>query len=134
MGKANKVGLLLLVVVGGCRALTSSNARPSAPADPLQEAILKAKDLESRAGRCRKRPDAVLKEVPLGTPVDQAQTIMAGHGFGCHPHGDDGQGPALFCRAYQPTSWVSGTFIDVTLHHRDGRIRDVEVVTIPDGP
>ncbi len=134
MSKLNRLGLLLLVVLGGCQALTPSNSRPNTSADPLQEAILKERDLESKAGWWRKPPDPVLKEVPLGTPVDQAQTVMAGHGFSCSPHGDEGRGPSVLCWAHQPTSWLAGTIIQVTLHHRDGKITDVEVVTAYDGP
>jgi len=65
----------------GCQALNFGALRQNGKADPFQEEITSAGVLEGTAGYWKIKPDVVLKEIPVGTPVLQAQAVMEKHGF-----------------------------------------------------
>ena len=130
-----RVFLTLLTCSGlaGCQALGSLSSSGSARLDPLQEEIVKQEAVDSRAGWWRKDPGVVLKEIPIGTPLDQARAVMEGHGFQCSQHTEQ-DSSYLLCHAYQTTSILTGTGINVKIFHQATRVTGAEVVTYYDGP
>lgn len=101
--------------------------------DSLQHRICKADVLESSAGSWKLCPDVVLREIPLGTPVDEAQSVMKRQGFSCRDATEDNR-KFLLCRSSQMTSWITSTAIEVRLYNQTGKITDVEVATYYEGP
>lgn len=94
---------------------------------------MKQEDVEAKPGCWRKDPAVVLKEIPVGMPVDQARAIMEGHGFECSQHTEEGSS-YLLCQAYQRTSILTGTRIDVNIFHQASRVTGAKVSTRYDGP
>src|SRR5271157_84550 len=95
-----RAALTLLGCCGfaGCQALDSLSSVGSAKLDSLQEEIEKQATVDTEGGWWRKDPGVVLKEIPIGTPVDQARAFMEGHGFKCsEQHAEQGDA-YLLCR------------------------------------
>jgi hypothetical protein len=120
MFRLRLAGLLLTLAaptLTGCRS-----APPVAPSIPLHvdETAMKAE---------------VLRHVPVGTPVEDAERIMSSSGFDCtyfSPGGDDP--PLLFCDVYQKEDWLVSRRWMVSFYCNDGKVTRVDVSTGLIGP
>jgi len=135
MGKLKLLVLALFACggFGGCRLLSSSSSSESVKGDRLLEEIVGGETVEAKAGWWRKDPAVVLKEIPIGTPVDQAKAVMEAHGFKCSEQPEQ-NGPFLLCHAFKRTGFLTGTGIDIKIVHHASRVTNVEVVTSYSGP
>jgi hypothetical protein len=95
------IGALGSCCLLGCGTLHTSHASPAGLPDPFLCELLKQDALEKKPGVAVLKPDLVLQEIPRGTPVAQARTIMEGHGFTCWPGVPHGLSTVLYCMAYQ---------------------------------
>ena len=132
------IGLLMAIVACnsflGCTTVPSRTVADDVKPDPLCEQIGKQKTIEVGPGWCKVDPAVVLKEVPLGTPLPQARSIMEGHGFHCLDGTGDAQGPFLRCTAYEGTGWVAGVATVVKVYYRAGQVTDIQIVRRFDKP
>jgi len=101
--------------------------------DPLQEEIRKQRSERQSNGLSTVSPAPVLKYVPLGTSIEEAQKVMASHGFECSPS-DNAAHPRLVCKASRNIGFMVAEVIRVILYHEEGKITNVEVATYLDGP
>ena len=83
----------------------------------------KAEVLEARAGWWKHSAAPVLKEIPPGTPVEQARSVMQGHGVTCELDTHADGGPVLIGSAYRRTGWLCGYRTEVTLSCPAGKVR-----------
>jgi hypothetical protein len=112
-------GLLCL----GCAGLRSEGLGSGRP-DPLQEVLFK----DTTARR-----EAVLQEVPVGTSLEQARAIMAGHGFACEEREEE-KGPYLLCKVARNSRFMMADVVEVKLYHSRGKVTAVDVSRYLDGP
>ena len=128
-------GLLTLLACAGfagCQVVSLGEPGTARKADPLQEALLKAEVVEAKQGWWKYNPAAVLKEVPPGTPVEQARSVMQGHGFTCK-QATGATGSSLVCRAYRPLNTLLSHVTVVTFACRAGKVGEVTVIAYDDG-
>ena len=120
-------GLLSSCYFVGCMTFGPSPMPEGGAPDLFLEAILKQETVESKPGWSKLKTEAVLKEIPLATPLAQARTIMERHGFSCWAGLSDGKGEYLHCTAYKQKSKGRSEKIVVKLYYDTKRITDVEV-------
>ena len=82
--------------------------------------------------------EAVLSQVPLGTPVDQAQRFMEQEGFHCtrHADGDFGrkeQMDFVWCERSTCSGWVEDRW-RVFISYCDGKVANVTALRALTGP
>ena len=123
-----------VVLAMGCGSLSSRGLGFFGWTDPLQETIFKQSQLENMNGCWRKDPAAVLKEVPLGTSLEQARSIMSRHGFRCEEQAGEENDSFLLCVASRNKSWMMADVIKVRLYHQAGKVSAVEIYTYFDAP
>lgn len=103
--------------------------------DPLQVGICYGEKLEFHNGKWKINPALVLREIPLNSPIDKAETVMKDHGFFCsHGSTENDEQPVLkegtylhattFCRL----SFRSVERITVTVFYEENKVTDVDVV------
>ena len=112
----------------GCATIDSTTRAEVVKPDPLCEQISKQKTIEVGSGWCKVDPAVVLKEIPLGTPLPQARSIMEGHGFHCLDGTGDSQGIFLKCTANNGSRWVVAVGTVVKIYHQAGRVTDIQIV------
>jgi hypothetical protein len=74
------------------------------------------------------RPDLVLREVPLQTPLPQAQAVMERHGFSCWAGVQKNYRTCLYCTAYRPRTALAADKVVVKLYYEQKRVTGVEVI------
>jgi len=72
--------------------------------------------------------DPVLREVPLGMPMDMARTIMEKHGFSCWAAVQDDKGTYLRCIAYKSSPRPYKICINLYYDPRRNNITGVDTV------
>jgi hypothetical protein len=109
-------------------------------ADPLQEAICNGEKLESQPGQWKMNPSEVLKNIPLDSPILEAEAILTRHDFDCSygsTANDDKPGTkkGLYLQAtsFKRTSFQSKKRITVTIYYEDDKVSEVEVLVRDEG-
>jgi hypothetical protein len=120
------------LLLGG-EGFSPSTVCPSAGPDNFQEEIFNQESAGGSSDPWRQDPGVVLKEVPLGTPVDEARSVMERHRFECSDGQSEGKA-CLVCKACKATGWMTADVAIVVLYYRGGKITDVSVHTYGDGP
>lgn len=130
-GKTSRGFLALLGCVwfAGCLTPHPGPPEPHGKADALQEALRTAKVDKTEVGFWRRSPAAVLQEVPVGTPLAQAQAVMQRHGFSCRQEKMDPARVCLICKASQWAGLVGSDVLTVTFYCRWDKVTEVKVIT-----
>ena len=139
MGRSRAWGKLLLGVVScsafaGCLTLDLSGGWNNGTDDPLQAEIFKQYKLAARPGWWKPDSAIVLAEIPAGTPLPEAHSVMQRHGFQCSDGLSDEQGTYLHCTAYRRTGRKTCDRISVKVYDQGGRVTDIDVTTYYDVP
>ena len=130
-----RLGLgLLCGAVLGCVSPPPAGPFHPDPPNPFLEAIFKAEVLViMEDGKPLKlnppllKPDVVLREIPLKTPVAEARAVMEKHGFSCQGGVRENFQTCLYCKAYRRTSAVLADRVVVKLFYEDQRVVNVAV-------
>jgi hypothetical protein len=126
------VSLACVQLFLGCQLASpiSSGIRIGRP-DPLWEEI--RKESEDPDARHVVSPAPVLKYIPLGTPIEQAKTLMKAHGFRCSSDEKDSNSYLEFV-ASKNDGFMMAWVIRVLFYHQAGKVTDVKVLSYLDGP
>src|SRR5437899_1147566 len=109
----------------GCQSLSS---RPNKEADAVLEEIRQQPRLHQAVAEDRVDPTPILKRIPLGTPLKQAQAVMQACGFTCSLERDPGsRGLSLFCRADMEDGFLVGTTFRVKIEFQKEQVTNVKV-------
>jgi hypothetical protein len=130
-------GLLFIACTGmfGCQGVSPALLGQDERNEPLQEAIFNQAKLQSpQEDVCVTSPTAILPEIPLGSPVDNARAVMQRHGFQCADLLTVDNRPFLSCTTSKKTSWVTGNSIRVEIYYQAGEVTDLKVITFRNGP
>jgi hypothetical protein len=135
-----RLGLSLLCgAVLGCVSPPPAGPFHPDPPNPFLEALFKSEVLViMEDGKPVKlnppllKPDVVLREIPLRTPVAEARAVMERHGFSCQGGVRENFQTCLYCKAYKRTSAVLADRVVVKLFYEDQRVVNV-AVTIEKG-
>jgi hypothetical protein len=141
------LGVLLGCGLLGCVTPPSAPFQPDPP-NPFLEEILKQEVLpatgadgkvlkgadgkEIRSNPPVVKPDVVLREIPLRTPLAEARKIMERHGFTCYGGIRDQFQDCVYCRAYRRKSTMVADRVVVKLFYENERVVNV-VVTVENG-
>ena len=107
MRQGRWLGLVLCCGLAGC--LTTNPLATPVPdvANPFVENLIKQDPLVFKEGGKeiklvppRLKPDLVLQEIPLGTPLANARAVMERHGFSCWSGVQDNYRICLYCTAF----------------------------------
>jgi uncharacterized protein YceK len=99
--------------------LTLPKALPR-PYDPLQVAI------------CQGGTSAVLKEIAVDSPIEQARAVLEKHGFECSDGSSDNDEKPEQKKFLRATTWrqaglLGGKRLNITVYHQDDKVTNVEV-------
>jgi hypothetical protein len=122
------MGSAFLGCVLGCMTLDPASPPPEPKADNWIDELLKQEAVESKNKWHKLKPDFVLKEVPLQTPLAQARSIMERHGFSCWAGLSDNRGDYLHCTAYKRKNQACADKLTVKFHYDARRVIDCEVI------
>jgi hypothetical protein len=132
--KVLALGLLPCCCSAGCGTFNSSAAPQNGVPDPLLEEIVKQGVPGKKSWPVPLQADAVLREVPVLTPVAQARAVMERHGFSCWPCVPDSGGTCLHCTAYRRKSPLAADKVVVKLFYEADRVVYEEVTVEYDVP
>jgi hypothetical protein len=128
LGRLRWLALLPLCGCLGCLTFNPGAAPQIGQPDPFVETIAKQPVLGKVDQTAVLKPDIVLEEVPLHTPVAQARAIMEQHGFSCWARVPDNNRECLHCTAYLYQRGGSADRIVVKLIYEKQQIVKAEVV------
>jgi hypothetical protein len=120
--------LLPLCCALGCATFDTDATPPDGQPDPLLVAILRQEAVAKVLTAVTVKPDVVLQEIPLQTPVAEARSIMERHGFSCWSRVPDGDRTCLYCIAYKRKRRDLADKVVVKLFHADRLVVQVEVM------
>ena len=112
MGRGIWQGFWVCLFFCGCHSFQLAGSN-----DPLVEEIANQAAVGKRVGSTPQSPDLILKEIPLKTPVKEAQAIMKEHGFTCWSAVPDGYKTCIHCTAYKSMPKGLGYKIVVKLYY-----------------
>lgn len=79
--------------------------------------------------------DEILRHLPAGTPIEEAERFMAANGFKCSREVDSQDGaPYLFCDIQRPTTWPVSRRWMITMKYDEEKVTSVRVKTGLIGP
>jgi hypothetical protein len=110
----------------GCETVNSPATLANGKPDPFVEEIVKQEAFEKTPAAAKFKPDAILKAIPLQTPLEQARAVMEGHGFSCWAGVPGTYGPCLQCTVFKPKNQYVADKIVVKLYYQKKRISNVE--------
>jgi hypothetical protein len=134
-----RLGLFFIGCLAGCVTTESAALAPPGPTDPFVEEILKqdflyikqdGKDVKTDPPQVK--PDVVLREIPLKTPLADAQAFMERHTFSCQGGVKDNYQTCLYCTAYRRKTKFVADRVVVKLYYENKRVTGV-LVTVENG-
>jgi hypothetical protein len=122
------VGALFCCGLLGCVTFPSSPTPSTDIPDPFIEEIARQEIIFRLPTFAILSPEIILREVPLQTPVEQARSFMAGHGFSCWRGVPDTKGTCLLCKAYRQKTPTTADRIVVKFFYDQKRVVSVEII------
>jgi hypothetical protein len=120
-------GLLLCCCFLGCATFEPGPVPQNGKLDPFLDEIVRQEPLEKKLWSVTLKPDVVLRDIPLQTPVAEARAIMERHGFSCWSGVADAKGKCLHCTAYIRKSPDYADRVVVKLFYDTERVVNVAV-------